>query len=87
MEVKYGSLWGGWCSKYCRGAYGVGLWKGIRRGWDRFTPFISFSEGNGARVKFWFDLWCGDSTLMFSIAADREAAVADYLMFRNGIIH
>jgi hypothetical protein len=93
VEVKYGSLWGGWCSKYCRGAYGVGLWKGIRRGWDRFTPFISFSEGNGARVKFWSDLWCGDSTLkgafpdLFSIAADREAAVADYLMFRNGIIH
>jgi hypothetical protein len=24
---------------------------------------------------------------LFSIAADREAAVADYLMFRNGIIH
>jgi hypothetical protein len=93
VEVKYGSLWGGWCSKYCRGAYGVGLWKGIRKGWDRFSHSISFSVGNGARVQFWSDVWCGDSTLkgafpdLFSIAADKEAAVADYLMIRNGNIH
>jgi hypothetical protein len=93
VEVKYGSLWGGWCSKHCRGAYGVGLWKGIRRGWDQFTHFISFSVGNGARVKFWSDVWVGDSTLkgafpdLFSIAADKEAAVADYLRIQNDHIH
>jgi hypothetical protein len=93
VEVKYKSLWGGWCSKYCRGAYGVGFWKGIQRGWDCFSHFISFLVGNGDRVKFWSNVWCGESTLkgafpnLFSIAADKEAAVADYLMIRNGNIH
>jgi hypothetical protein len=55
----------------------VGLWKGIRRGWDRFIPFIFFLVGNEDRVKFWFDLWCGDLPLkgvflhLFSIVANR----------------
>ncbi len=93
MELKYGSLWGGWCTKEIRGVDGVGLWKGIRRGWERFCPLISFSVGNGERVKFWYDQWCGDSPLkgafpaLFSIAADKEAAVADLMSIRNGKIH
>ncbi len=52
VEVKYMSLWGGLCTKEIRGAYGVGLWKGIRRGWERFIPFVSFSVGNRERAKF-----------------------------------
>ena len=49
--------------------------------------------GNGDRVKFWSNVWCGESTLkgdfpdLFSIAANKEADVADYLMIRNGNIH
>ena len=82
-----------WCSKISRGAYGVGLWKGIRRGWDRFFTFVSFSVGNGERVKFWSDLWCGDSSLkeafpaLFSIASNKVAAVADYMQIRHGNLH
>jgi hypothetical protein len=30
--AKYGSLWGGWCSSELNGAYGVGLWKNIKKG-------------------------------------------------------
>jgi hypothetical protein len=52
VAVKHGDLWGGWCTKLPQGAYGVGLWKGIRRGWDHFSSFVSFSVGNGERVKF-----------------------------------
>jgi len=29
--------WGGWCSSEPVGAYGVGLWKNIRRGWENFA--------------------------------------------------
>jgi hypothetical protein len=31
-----GSLWGGWCSLELGGAFGVGLWKNIRKGWETF---------------------------------------------------
>lgn len=44
-------------------AYGVGFWKGIRKGWDHFLTFLTYSVGNGERVMFWHDPWCGDLPL------------------------
>jgi hypothetical protein len=32
MDSKFGNLWGGWCSREPIGAFGVGLWKNIRKG-------------------------------------------------------
>ena len=29
VDVKYGSMWGGWCTNVGRGSYGVSLWKTI----------------------------------------------------------
>ena len=49
--------------------------------------------GNGERVKFWHDKWCEDATLkeafpdFFSITADKEAIVADFLLTRTGNLH
>ena len=86
MEVKYGNMWGGWCSKTPRGAYGVGLWKGIRRGWDRFSSLVSFSMGDGEQVKFWSDLKEAFSTL-FSIAENKEVAVVEYMQRSHGHLH
>uniref|UniRef100_A0A2N9FFY4 Reverse transcriptase zinc-binding domain-containing protein n=1 Tax=Fagus sylvatica TaxID=28930 RepID=A0A2N9FFY4_FAGSY len=73
-----------------RGPYGVSLWKFIRQGWDHLFPFLSFKVGNGERVRFWYDVWCGDGPLkvvfpgLFSIAGDRNASVANLMSFRNG---
>ena len=33
IEVKYGCIWGGWCTGLVSGPYGVSLWKNISRGW------------------------------------------------------
>ena len=80
VEAKYGSNWGGWCSKDNWDAYGLGVWKGIRKCWARFLTFLTYSVGNGERVKFWHDSWCGDSSLkrdfpeLFSIVADKDTA-------------
>jgi hypothetical protein len=58
-----------------------------------FLRFLTFSVVNGERVKFWHDQWCGVSPLkgafpeLFSIAADKDAVVADLLSVRNGKIH
>ena len=44
---------------------------------------ISFSVGNGRRVRFWRDRWCGDSPLcesfpsLFALSLEKEAWVAE----------
>jgi hypothetical protein len=83
VDSKYGSLWGGWCSLEPRGVFGVGLWKNIRKGWDTFKSFTRLVVGDGTRISFWHDLWCGDTALkvafpgLFGIACVKDASVAD----------
>ena len=67
IEVKYESLWGGWCLKMGKGPYGVSLWKFIHRGWDAFYHHCFFLLGDGQKVQFWHDCWCGDMALMSSL--------------------
>ena len=54
---KYGSLEGGWTTKVPIVPYGVGLWKFIRSRWNKFSSYLKFEVGNGARVRFWDDVW------------------------------
>ena len=54
---------GGWCSRPVNGPYGIGLWKFISQGWSSFSSHILFDIGDGSRVKFWQDRWCGESSL------------------------
>ena len=63
VTAKYGSLEGGWVSKVPTRAYGVGLWKYIRRGWDKFSRLLKFEVGDGSRIRFWDDVWCMAGTL------------------------
>jgi hypothetical protein len=63
VDSKFGSSWGGWCSNEPLGAFGVGLWKNIRRGWEKFSSHTRFEVGDGSKVRFWHDLWCGDMAL------------------------
>ena len=73
--------------------YGVSVWKFIRRGWDNFFKYCAFVVGDGKRVKFWHDCWCGDMSLkgafpeLFAISRDREASVDDIRSFPKGILH
>jgi hypothetical protein len=54
---------GGWCSRELVGAFGVSLWKNIRKRWETFSSFTRFEMGDGVRTKFWHDLWCGNTVL------------------------
>lgn len=63
IDHKYGCVWGGWCSKEGRGSYGVSLWKFIRKEWNTFEKHLKFEVGDGARTRFWFDVWSGESLL------------------------
>ena len=57
-----------------RSNYGAGLWKAIRNLWELVSCRISFIVGNGRRIKFWKDKWCGDELvcvlfpLLFALA-------------------
>jgi hypothetical protein len=92
IEAKYGSVKGGWCSSPVNSPYGVSLWKTISKDWSSFKRF-SFDVGDGSRVSFWHDVWCGDSNLketfptLFAIACNPTASVADILRVHNGTTH
>ena len=93
VAVKYGSLEGGWCSKIPTGPYGVGLWKFIRSGWDKFSRLLKFEVGVGSRIRFWDDVWCTDGSLkdaypeLFRLARDKDACVADNFQRLGDSIH
>jgi hypothetical protein len=55
VDSKYGCMWGGWCSREIVRAFGVGLWKNIRKGWETFSRFIRYEVGVGLD----FGMICG----------------------------
>jgi hypothetical protein len=87
VDLKYGSMRGGWCSNVFQGPYGTSLWKTIWKGWPRFAAYVSFKVGNGAFLSFWQDHWCGDTPLMvrfpklYRLASHPEASVQDLMIF------
>jgi hypothetical protein len=74
---------GGWCLLEPGGVFGVGLWKNTRKGWEMFKSFTRLVVGDGTRISFWHDLWCGDMVLkeafsgLFGLACVKDASVAD----------
>jgi hypothetical protein len=68
----------------------VSLWKTIRKEWGNFVKYVNFEVGDGTKIKFWQDIWCGSCSLkegypdLFHIARDKEALVVDHMCFENG---
>jgi hypothetical protein len=83
LVAKYELDWGGWHSGVISGSHGVGLWKYICMGWKNFRRFVKFDPGEGSKICFWDDVWCGDRVLketfsgLFNIARFKEASIAD----------
>jgi hypothetical protein len=91
IEVKFGSLKGGWCSEEVSVSFGVGVWKYIRRGWEKICNFVRFEVGDELHISFWHDWWCGDRSLkqcfsvLFSIVRNKDAMLVDNLVVHNGV--
>jgi hypothetical protein len=89
IDSKYGSQGNFWCSNRVNSPHGVSLWKHIRAGWDVFSQHISYTVGDGSRLRFWHDVWCGDLPLrsqfpsLFQLARAPEATVADLCHFQG----
>ena len=71
---------------------GVGLWKSISQGWPSFSRHILYDIGDGSRVKFWQDCWCGETPLvvsypnLFRFCRNKEASVAELMKSPNGFL-
>ena len=59
------------------------MWKEIRKEWPNFFQNSVFVLGDGRRINFWKDVWCGGEALcarfpsLFNLALNKEARVAD----------
>ena len=81
--MKYGSEEGGWFTRIPRESVGIGLWKGICKEAAKLKQDCVFELGEGKRIRFWEDVWCGESPLcailptLYSIVGTRGAKVAE----------
>ena len=54
---------------------------------------ILYEIGDGSRVKFWRDRWCGETPLaasypeLYRFCRDKEASAAELMKFTNGVLH
>jgi hypothetical protein len=60
VETKFDNMRGDWCSKEIVGPFGVGVWTHIKWGWGVFLSFRRYEVGDGSKIRFWYNLWCGD---------------------------
>ena len=80
---KYGVKDGGWYTREGREGFGVGLWKEIRKEGSLLSNNIVFSVGNGRRVRFWKNSWCGDEAFcnsfpsLYALVVSKEEWVAE----------
>jgi hypothetical protein len=90
VEAKYGSERGGWRSKIGAGSHGRGLWKFISKEWYHFFSHIRLIPGDGSRISFWGEVWCGNLPLLelfpglYGLASNKEASIADNLELVSG---
>ena len=83
IRSKYREEEGEWRTRGVEGAFGVGVWKIIRRDWKIVGRGMTFVVGNGRRVRFWLDRWWWYEPLrevfhsLFAIVDSKEAWVVE----------
>jgi hypothetical protein len=89
VDAKFGSAWDGWYSFDPSGSHGLGLWKNIRRGCSSVFSHTRFELGDGSRIRFWEDVWCGELALkeafpiLDNLAHVKDVSVAVNLDFSS----
>ena len=81
ISVKYGQEGLGWRTNEANGTFGVGVWKEILKETDWCWENIVFTMGNGTKIRFCTDHWCGLAALsqsfpqLFAMAVHRNAKI------------
>ena len=79
--VKYGQEGLGWRTNEANGTFGVGVWKEILKETNWCWENIEFTVGNGTKIRFWTDHWCGLAALsqsfpqLYALVVHRNATV------------
>ena len=90
---EYGNEWGEQRTKAISSPYSASLWRSIRQEWETFSTNLQFEVGNGTRVKFWHDIWCGNCPLkvtfseLLSFKSVKDSSIANVLCLSNGVPH
>ena len=90
IRSKFGEDYGGWSSGEIKGGFGVGLWKEIRKEWTHLFQNTYLDLGNGSRISFWKDAWCGEEALslmfpnLFRLTAQKNVRAADLWNWEGG---
>ena len=83
IRRKFGELQRGWCSRESRNSFGIGLWKEIRKDWEVVLKNAKFVIGDGSRVSFLKDAWCGEVALcmayptLFSLVVRKDVLIRE----------
>ena len=83
IRLKYHIDEGDWLTRAPRGSFGVNLWKDISKESRQMKQDVRFVVGDGTRISFWEDSWCGDRLLyeafpsLFALACSKRAKVAE----------
>ena len=83
ISIKYLVEEGGWYTKTTRGNFGLGPLKDISKEIGLMKLNFVFAIGDGSRVRFWEDTWCGESPIcdifpnLYMVAVSKGVTVAD----------
>ena len=83
LLAKYGQEGFGWMTKKANGTFGVGVWKEILKEKDWCWENMAFTMGNGTKIRFWTNLWCGCTVLsqrfphLYGMVAHRNGTVEE----------
>ena len=64
-----------------------------QQGLGVFSQLLEFKVGDGSRLRFWSDDWCGEAPLkvtfpeLYRITRDKEALGANHLRVHNDVVH
>jgi hypothetical protein len=89
LNMAAHAAWGGWCSNEVHGAYEVGLWNNIKRGWGDFFVILDLRLVMTPELDSGMTYGVGDHALnaafpdLFSLACCKDASVVDHLEFFN----
>ena len=83
ISRKFGEEEGGWGTREVREGFGVGFWKEIKKEGSLLQNKTVFFVGDGKKVKFLKDKWCGNDALcdsfpsLYALAASKEGLVSE----------
>ena len=85
IATKYGMSSGGWCTRVSRGAQDVECGRILAKVLGVSLVMFYNVAGEGFRIQFWYDLWCGQIPLkdlypdLFSRDMGKEASIFELI--------